>query len=112
MSGFDAHGAVALIVGLSLLVTGIRKHQAQQPKHVAMLIGMIGGTLGFLITGSFIVETIFGLPGIGRYFVNSVTSRDYSVTMGITVMLSAIVIAANMVVDILYVFIDPRVRLS
>jgi ABC-type dipeptide/oligopeptide/nickel transport system permease component len=66
--------------------------------------------LGFLITGSFIVETIFGLPGIGRYFVNSVTSRDYSVTMGITVMLSAIIIAANMVVDILYGFLDPRTR--
>jgi oligopeptide transport system permease protein len=69
-----------------------------------------GPLLGFLITGSFIVETIFGLPGIGRYFVNSVTSRDYSVTMGITVMLSAIIIAANMVVDILYGFLDPRTR--
>ena len=66
--------------------------------------------LGFLITGSFIVEFIFGLPGIGRYFVISVTSRDYSVTMGITVMLSAIIIAANMVVDILYGFLDPRTR--
>src|SRR5436305_8670324 len=66
--------------------------------------------LGFLITGSFIVETIFGLPGIGRYFVNSVTSRDYSVTMGITVLLSAIIIVANMVVDILYGFLDPRTR--
>src|SRR3954452_7079383 len=69
-----------------------------------------GPLLGFLITGSFIVEFIFGLPGIGRYFVISVTSRDYSVTMGITVMLAVIVIAANMVVDILYGFLDPRTR--
>jgi len=66
--------------------------------------------LGFLITGSFIVEFIFGIPGIGRYFVISVTGRDYSVTMGITVMLSAIIIVANMVVDILYGFLDPRTR--
>ena len=66
--------------------------------------------LGFLITGSFIVEFIFGIPGIGRYFVTSVSSRDYSVTMGITVMLSIIVIVANMVVDILYGFLDPRTR--
>jgi ABC-type dipeptide/oligopeptide/nickel transport system permease component len=66
--------------------------------------------LGFLITGSFIVETIFGIPGIGRYFVVSVTGRDYSVTMGITVMLAIIIIVANLVVDILYGYLDPRTR--
>lgn len=69
-----------------------------------------GPLLGFLITGSFIVEFIFGIPGIGRYFVISVTGRDYSVTMGITIMLSAIVILANLVVDILYGYLDPRTR--
>src|SRR5919108_5950286 len=62
--------------------------------------------LGFLITGSFIVEFIFGIPGIGRYFVNSVTGRDYSVTMGITILLSLIIILANLVVDILYLYLD------
>jgi len=66
--------------------------------------------LGALITGSFIVETIFGIPGIGRYFVISVTSRDYSVTMGITIMLSLIIIVANLMVDILYGYLDPRTR--
>jgi ABC-type dipeptide/oligopeptide/nickel transport system permease component len=66
--------------------------------------------LGFLITGSFIVEFIFGIPGIGRYFVNSVTGRDYSVTMGITILLSLIIILANLVVDILYLYLDPRTR--
>ena len=69
-----------------------------------------GPLLGFLITGSFIVEFIFGIPGIGRYFVISVQGRDYSVTMGITVMLSAIIIVANAVVDVLYGFLDPRTR--
>jgi oligopeptide transport system permease protein len=66
--------------------------------------------LGFLITGSFIVESIFGIPGIGRYYVIAVTGRDYSVVMGITVMLAVIIIVANLVVDILYGYLDPRTR--
>ena len=69
-----------------------------------------GPLLGYLIAGSFIVEFIFGLPGIGRYFVISVTGRDYSVTMGITVMLSVIIVVANLVVDIVYGLLDPRTR--
>jgi ABC-type dipeptide/oligopeptide/nickel transport system permease component len=66
--------------------------------------------LGYLIAGSFIVETIFGIPGIGRYFIISVASRDYSVTMGITILLSLLIIAANLIVDILYGYLDPRTR--
>ena len=66
--------------------------------------------LGYLITGSFIIETIFGIPGIGKYYVTSVTGRDYSTVMGITVLLSVIIIVANLVVDILYGFLDPRTR--
>src|SRR3954454_12953073 len=66
--------------------------------------------LGFLITRAFLPEFSCGRPGIGRYFVISVTGRDYSVTMGITVMLSVIIIFANMVVDVLYGFLDPRTR--
>lgn len=69
-----------------------------------------GPILGYLITGSFIVETIFGIPGIGRYYVTAVTGRDYSVVMGITVLLSVIIIVANLVVDILYGYLDPRIR--
>ncbi|MGI8479105.1 MAG: ABC transporter permease, partial [Gaiellaceae bacterium] len=66
--------------------------------------------LGFLLTGSFIVEFIFGIPGIGRYYVTAVTGRDYSVVMGITVLLAGIIIVANLVVDILYGYLDPRTR--
>jgi len=69
-----------------------------------------GPLLGYLITGSFIIETIFGIPGIGKYHITSVTGRDYSAVMGITVLLSAIIIVANLVVDILYGFLDPRTR--
>ena len=69
-----------------------------------------GPILGFLITGSFIIEQIFAIPGIGRYYVTAVTGRDYSVVMGLTVLLSIIVILANLVVDILYGILDPRTR--
>ncbi len=69
-----------------------------------------GPLLGYLIAGSFIVETVFGIPGIGRYFIIAVSARDYSVVMGITVLLSVIIIAANLIVDILYGFLDPRTR--
>jgi oligopeptide transport system permease protein len=69
-----------------------------------------GPILGYLITGSFIIEQIFAIPGIGRYYVTAVTARDYSVVMGLTVLLSIIVILANMVVDILYGVLDPRTR--
>jgi oligopeptide transport system permease protein len=69
-----------------------------------------GPILGFLITGSFIIEQIFAIPGIGRYYVTAVTGRDYSVVMGLTVLLALIVIVANLVVDILYGFLDPRTR--
>jgi ABC-type dipeptide/oligopeptide/nickel transport system permease component len=69
-----------------------------------------GPFLGFLITGSFIIETIFAIPGIGKYYVTAVTARDYSVVMGLTVILAGIIIVANLVVDILYGVLDPRTR--
>ncbi len=69
-----------------------------------------GPLLGAVITGSFIIETIFAIPGIGRYYVTSVSARDYSVTMGLTILYAVIVIFGNLVVDILYGFLDPRTR--
>jgi ABC-type dipeptide/oligopeptide/nickel transport system permease component len=69
-----------------------------------------GPLLGYIITGSFVIEYIFAIPGIGRYYVTAVTARDYSVVMGLTVLLSVIIILANLVVDILYGFLDPRTR--
>jgi ABC-type dipeptide/oligopeptide/nickel transport system permease component len=69
-----------------------------------------GPLLGFLITGSFVIEFIFAIPGIGRYYITAVESRDYSVVMGLTVLLSVIVIGANLVVDIVYGLLDPRTR--
>ena len=66
--------------------------------------------LGLIITGTFIIEIIFSIPGIGRYFVNSVFNRDFSVVMGITVLTSCIIIVANLFVDIMYGVLDPRTR--
>jgi oligopeptide transport system permease protein len=69
-----------------------------------------GPLLGYIITGSFVIEVIFSIPGIGRYYVASVANRDYSVVMGLTVLLALVVILANLIVDILYGFLDPRTR--
>jgi oligopeptide transport system permease protein len=74
------------------------------------VITAAGPLLGFIITGSFIIEYIFAVPGIGRYYVTAVSARDYSVVMGLTVTLAVIVVIANLIVDILYGFLDPRTR--
>jgi ABC-type dipeptide/oligopeptide/nickel transport system permease component len=65
---------------------------------------------GLIITGVFVIEIIFSVPGIGRYFISSVSNRDYSVVMGITVLTSIVIILANLLVDIAYGFLDPRTR--
>ncbi len=65
---------------------------------------------GLIITGVFVIEVIFSIPGIGRYFISSVSNRDYSVVMGITVLTSVVIIIANLFVDIAYGFLDPRTR--
>jgi ABC-type dipeptide/oligopeptide/nickel transport system permease component len=69
-----------------------------------------GPLFGFIITGTFIIETVFAIPGIGRYFITAVNARDYSVVMGITVLTALIVIVANLIVDLLYGVLDPRTR--
>ncbi|HET9243584.1 MAG TPA: ABC transporter permease [Gaiella sp.] len=74
------------------------------------VVTAIGPLIGLVITGTFVIELIFSIPGIGRYFVDAVAARDFSVVMGITVLASIVVIIANLVVDILYGFLDPRTR--
>jgi ABC-type dipeptide/oligopeptide/nickel transport system permease component len=74
------------------------------------VVTAVGPLIGLVITGTFVIETIFSIPGIGRYFVDAVGARDYSVVMGITVLAAVVVIVANLAVDILYGFLDPRTR--
>jgi oligopeptide transport system permease protein len=69
-----------------------------------------GPMLGYLLTGSFVIELIFSVPGIGRYYIAAVSARDYNVVLGITVLLALLIIVANLIVDVLHALLDPRVR--
>ena len=72
----------------------------------------LGPLTSAILTGSFIVEKIFGIPGLGGWFVNSITNRDYTVIMGVTVFYSALLMLCVLVVDLMYTVIDPRIRLE
>ena len=76
------------------------------------VITYVGPMLASLMTGSFEVEKIFSVPGLGRDFVSAITNRDYTMIMGTTILLSSMVIIANVIVDILYKIIDPRIKLQ
>ena len=74
------------------------------------VITVLGPTIANLLTGSFVIEKIFAIPGMGSYFVNSVTQRDYTTIMGMTVFYAAFLIVMVFVVDIFYCLIDPRIK--
>ena len=76
------------------------------------VVTYVGPMLAGLMTGSFVVEKIFSIPGLGRDFVSAITNRDYTMIMGTTILLAGLVIVANVVVDILYKIIDPRIKLK
>lgn len=77
---------------------------------VLPIVSYAGPAAAALLTGSIIVETIFAIPGIGRYFVDAALNRDYTLVMGTVVVIALFTIAFNLIVDILYAFFDPRVR--
>lgn len=79
---------------------------------VLPVITYVGPMLANLMTGSFVVEKIFTIPGLGRDFVSAITNRDYTMIMGTTIILATLIITANVVVDILYKVIDPRIKLK
>ena len=70
----------------------------------------IGPMLAFIVTGSMVVEQIFAVPGIGRQFVSSITNRDYTMIMGTTIVLASLIVIMNLVTDILYKVVDPRIE--
>ena len=76
------------------------------------VITILGPTLAFLVTGSFIIERIFGIPGIGQFYITSISTRDYSLLMAMTMLYAFAVAFLNVVVDVLYAYIDPRIRYS
>jgi oligopeptide transport system permease protein len=76
------------------------------------VVTFLGPALAGLVTGSFIIETIFGFPGMGRAYVTAISNRDYSMIMGTTIIFAVIVAVMNLVVDVVYVFLDPRIKLA
>jgi oligopeptide transport system permease protein len=76
------------------------------------LVSYLGPALAAILTGSLVVEQIFGLPGIGRYFVQGALNRDYTLVMGVVICYATLIILLNFLADIAYGILDPRVRLS
>lgn len=77
---------------------------------VTPIITFSGPLFASLITGSFIIEYIFSIPGMGKYFVTAVINRDYPLIMGVTLVYAVLIVLANLAVDLLYFFVDPRIR--
>ena len=88
----------------------IRRHMIRN--SILPVITILGPMTAAVMTGSFVIENIFGIPGMGRLFVISVQAQDFTVIMGTTLFYGAFLIVANMLVDIAYGFVDPRIRLA
>ncbi len=76
------------------------------------VVSYLGPATAAVITGSVVIETIFDIPGIGRYFVTGALNRDYPVVMGVVIFYSILIISLNLLVDLLYTFLDPRVKVK
>lgn len=76
------------------------------------VISYLGPVTNYLLTGSFVIEKIFGIPGLGQWLILSITNRDYPVILGLTVFYSTLLLSLIFLIDILYTFIDPRLQIS
>lgn len=101
------HIRTARAMGLSALSVVV-KHALRGA--ILPIVSYAGPAAAALLTGSIIVETIFSIPGIGRYFVEAALNRDYTLVMGTVVVIAVFTIVFNLIVDVLYATIDPRVR--
>ncbi len=86
------------------------KHQIRNA--IMPVVTIMGPTVAAVLTGTFVIESIFAIPGMGKYYVESVQNYDYSMILGMTVFYGTFLVLANMIVDILYGLIDPRVRIA
>jgi len=89
----------------------VRRHHVLRNALLAVLT-YFGPLLAMLLTGSFVVEKIFAVPGMGRFFVTAVTNRDYPLVLGVTLVYALLVVLANLLVDLLYAALDPRIRVG
>ena len=76
------------------------------------VVTYLGPMIAALMTGTFVVEKVFSIPGLGKYFVSAIGDRDYAVTLGLTIFVGAMIIFCNLLVDIIYAFVDPRVKID
>jgi oligopeptide transport system permease protein len=93
---------------------GVREHSVLA-RHALRnslipILTVLGPLTATLLTGSFVVEYVFAIPGMGRFFITAVTDRDYPLIMGVTLVYTAILVSANLAVDLLYGWVDPRIR--
>ncbi|HVK62081.1 MAG TPA: ABC transporter permease [Bdellovibrionales bacterium] len=92
-------------------------HRVVLFKHVLKnslipVLTISGPLVAGILSGSFIVEVVFGIPGIGKHLIQSVTNRDYPLVLGLTLVFSAMLVIANLIVDLLYTVVDPRIKLQ
>jgi oligopeptide transport system permease protein len=83
----------------------------QLPNALMPVVTILGPLTAALITGSFVVEYLFAIPGMGRFFITAVTNRDYPLIMGVTLLYAALLVLANLVVDLATAWLDPRIRI-
>jgi len=124
--GFGSSAIIARLTRASLLQTigedYIRTARAKGLNHRLVIfrhalrnslipvVTILGPMFAALITGTFVTELVFGIPGMGRYFVNSISNRDFPVIMGTVLLYAIFLVASNLGVDILYAYLDPRIR--
>jgi len=74
------------------------------------VVTILGPMFAGLVTGTFVTELTFGIPGMGKYFITSITNRDYPVIMGTILLYAVFLVIANLIVDLVYAYLDPRIR--
>ncbi len=90
--------------------TVVLKHALKN--SIYPIVSVLGPLLAGLVTGSFVIEFIFSIPGMGSFFITAVTNRDYPLIMGVTLVYAVLIVLANIAVDLIYVWLDPRVSLE
>jgi oligopeptide transport system permease protein len=86
------------------------KHQIRNA--IMPVVTMMGPLVASVLTGTFVIEAMYVVPGMGKYYVESISTYDYTIVLGITVFYGAFLVICNTIVDILYGFIDPRIKIA
>ena len=107
-----ARVAIAAIAGAHGVMVAVMAMTPVHLLHHGATLTVVGLTFGGLVTGAVVTETIFNIPGIGSLLVNSIERRDYPVIQGVVLFATLMYLGVNLVVDLLYGLVDPRIRLA